>query len=146
MDVFYSHYPVRITIDSGATGNMVRSALVQRLASCVTPSSQLVHKADGSSPLNVVGKTRLTPTCEVHEFTSEGLVVTNLDVNVLAGTPFMEADDVSVRPAKRQVIIGDGPTYSYGSQHPTAVSSAARRAVVLRSPPPTSTTIWPGVY
>ena len=88
-----------------------------------------------SSPLNVVGKTRLTPTCEVHEFTSEGLVVTNLDVNVLAGTPFMEADDVSVRPAKRQVIIGDGPTYSYGSQHPTAVSSATRRAVVLRSPP-----------
>ena len=113
---------------------MVRSALVQRLASCVTPSSQLVHKADGLSPLNVVGKTRLTSTCEVHEFTSDGLVVTNLDVNVLAGTPFIEADDISVRPAKRQVIVGDGPTYSYGSQHPTAVSSAARRAIVLRSP------------
>ena len=64
---------------------MVRSALVQLLACCVTPSSQSVHQADGSSPMNVVGKTRLTFTCEVHEFTSEGLVVTNLDVNVLAG-------------------------------------------------------------
>lgn len=134
LDVFYSHYPVRITIDSGATGNMVRGPLVQRLACCVTPSSRSVHQAYGSSTLNVVGKTRLTFTCEVHEFTSKGLVVTNLDVNVLVGTPFMEADDISVRPAKRQVIIGDVPTYSYGYQHPTAVCSAARRAIVLRSP------------
>ena len=119
---------------------MVRSALAQRLGCCMTPSSQSVHQADGSFPLNVVGETILTFTREGHEFTFEGLIVTNLDVDVLARTPFMEANNISVRPAKRQVIIGDGPIYSYGSQHPTAVSSAARRAIVLRSPP-TSTTI-----
>ena len=97
------------------------------------------------SPLNVVGETRLTFTREGHEFTFEGLIVTNLDVDALAGTPFMEENNISVRPAKRQVIIGDGPIYSHGSQHPTAVSSAARRAIVLRSPP-TSSTIWPGEF
>ena len=131
---------VRIAIDSSATGNMVRSALVQRFGCFVTPSSQAVHQADGSSLLNVVSKTRVTLTREDHEYTFEGLVVTNLDVDVLAGTPFLEANDISVRPAKRQVIVGDGATYSYGSQHPTAVSSAALSTIVLRSPL-TSTTI-----
>jgi len=54
----------------------------------------------------------------------------------------MEANDISVRPAKRQVILGDGVTYVYGSQSPSVVGPAARRAIVLRTPP-TSTTIWP---
>lgn len=57
----------------------------------------------------------------------------------------MEANDIAVRPAKRQMILGDGSIYNYGSQHPAAVSSAARRALVLRSPP-TSTTVWPGEF
>ena len=28
----------------------------------------------------------------------------------------METNDISIRPAKRQVTIGDGTTYVYGSQ------------------------------
>lgn len=52
----------------------------------------------------------------------------------------MEVNDIAVRPAKRQVILGDGSIYSYGSPHPATVGSAARRALVLRSPP-TSTTV-----
>ena len=71
-EVFHSHHSVRITIDSGAIGNMVRSALVQRLGCFVTRISQWVHQADGSSPMNVVGETRLTFTRESHEFTFEG--------------------------------------------------------------------------
>lgn len=31
----------------------------------------------------------------------EGLVVENLEVDVLAGTPFMETNDITVRLAKR---------------------------------------------
>ena len=58
LDMFHAHHPVRITIDSGATGNMIRHTVVQRLGCRVTPSSQSVHQADGSSPLHVVGETR----------------------------------------------------------------------------------------
>ena len=32
-------------------------------------------------------------TCENREFSFEGLVIDNLDVDVLAGTPSMEAND-----------------------------------------------------
>ena len=75
----------------------------------------------------------------------EGLVVENLDIDIVAGTPFMETNDISIRPAKRQVTIGDDTTYAYGSQAPAVTSTAACRAIVLCAPP-TSTTIWPGDF
>ena len=57
----------------------------------------------------------------------------------------MESNDIAVRPAKRQVILGDGAIHNCGSQQAVPINSAARRAIVLRSPP-TSTTILPGVF
>ena len=57
----------------------------------------------------------------------------------------MESTDIAVRPAKRQVILGDGTIHNYGSQQPVTINSTPRRAIVLRSPP-TSTTIWPGEF
>ena len=36
----------------------------------------------------------------------EGLVVEDLDVEVLAGTPFVETNDVAVRPARREIHLG----------------------------------------
>ena len=143
--MFYAHHPVRVTIDSGATGNMIRHTVIQRLGCQVTPSSQSVHQADGSSPLHVVGETRFPFTCGGHTFIFEGLVVENLDVEVLAGTPFMESNDIAVRPTKRQVILGDGTIHNYGSQQPVSISSTACRAIVVRSPH-TSTTVWPGEF
>ena len=44
-------------------------------------------------------------------FSFDGLIVENLDVDILAGTSFMESNDIAVRPAKRQVMLGDGTTY-----------------------------------
>jgi hypothetical protein len=143
--MFYDHHPVRITIDSGATGNMIRHRTVQRLGCRVADSSQSVHQADGSSPLHVVGETRLSFHRDGKEFIFEGLVIENLDVDVLAGTPFMETNDVAVRPAKRQVILNNGSAYTYGSVQSQASTAAVRRALVLRAPP-TSTTVWPGEF
>ena len=119
--------------------------IVQRLGCQMTSSSQCVQQADGSSPLHVVGETRFSLNREGRGFTIEGLVIENLDVDVLASTPFMETNDIAVRPAKRQVILDNGSIVSYGSPHPATVNSAARRAIVLHSPP-TSMTVWPGEF
>ena len=145
MDVFHGHHVIRATIDSGATGNMIRYSLVKRLGFQIVPSAQSVHQADGCSKLHVVGETRISFTRDNREFKFEGLVVENLDVDVLAGTPFMELNDIAVRPAKREVTLGDGTTYTYGSTTTTEVNTAARRAFVLRAPTP-SQTIWPGEF
>ena len=118
---------------------MIRDSIFKRLGCNVTTTSQSVHQADGSSPLHVVGETRLVLHRDGKEFISEDLVEKNLDVDVLAGTPFMEKNDIAVRPAKRQVILGNGSTYIYGSKSPSTPSTAARRASVLRAPPKSTT-------
>lgn len=131
MDVFHGHHVIRVTIDSGATGNMIRYSLLKCLGFQIIPSAQSVHQADGCSKLHVIGETRISFTRDNREFKFECLVVENLDVDVLAGTSFMEANDIAVRPAKREVTLGDGTTYTYGSTAPTEANTAAHRAFVL---------------
>ena len=96
----------------------------------------------GHPPLEVVGETSITFTREGVQLQFEGLVVENLDVEVLAGTPFMEVNDIAIRPARRIVLIR-GTSYHYGSTE--AKLRAARRAVILRAPQ-ASTIILPGEF
>ena len=65
------------------------------------------------------------PSPERTVFQFEGLVVDNLDVDILAGRPFMETNDVTVRPAKREVILGNGTVYKFGSPAPSGPSTEA---------------------
>ena len=41
--MFYAHHPVRVTIDSGATGNFICHTVIRRLGCKVKPSSQSVR-------------------------------------------------------------------------------------------------------
>lgn len=93
----------------------------------------------------MVGELRTTFTRDNTDFTFEGLVVEDLDVEVLAGTPFMEANDVAVRPAKREVLLSNGSVYTYGSKSPPSPLPTVRRAFVLRAPAP-SKTVWPAEF
>ena len=95
--------------------------------------------------MKVLGETRLSLNRGSHSFQFEGLVEENLDVDVLVATPFMEANDITIRPAKRLVILGDGSTFTYGSVNHPPTHNAVRRARVLRAPF-TSTTVWPGDF
>ena len=145
IDTFCKHHHARIILDSGATCNMIRLSAARRLDVHITPSSQSAHQADGSSPMKVVGETRLTFCRDSKSFQFEGLVVENLDVDVLAGTPFMSTNDISVRPAKRLVTLGDGTAFPYGSTGSHHDINTVRRTIVLRAPP-TSTTVWAGEF
>ncbi|CAG2238702.1 unnamed protein product [Mytilus edulis] len=145
IDVYYGHNPTRLTIDSGATGNMIRASAATKLNAKITSSSQSAHQADGSSPLTVVGETRLTFTRDKHQMYFEGLVVENLDSDILAGIPFMEKNDISIRPARRQVLIGNDCVYKYGSSANGTSNCAVRKAHVARAPSD-ATTLWPGDY
>ena len=103
------------------------------------------HQADGSSPLTIVGETTISLARKNNTFQFCGLVVHNLDVEMLAGTPFMEINDITIRPAKRIITLADGTTYTYGTTQRALNRHAVRRAHVLRAPP-TNTTVWPGDF
>ena len=136
LDTFCGHHTVRVTIDSGATGNMIRHSTALRLSCEIKTSSQSAHQADGTSPLAIIGETTMRLTRKNHTFSFCGLVVKNLDVEVLAGTPFMEVNDVTIRPAKRIITLSDGTTYTYGTTDESLNRHAVRRTHVLRAPPP----------
>jgi hypothetical protein len=142
---FYGHRVAHLTIDSGATGNMIQLPAAKSLGVDIQKSTQSAHQADGMSPLKVVGETRFTVTRDNRDFKFEGLVVEKLDVDILAGIPFMECNDISVRPAKHQVLLGDGTCYLYGLNDDKPTQHTVRRTHVLRAPQNTPT-IWPGEY
>ena len=88
----------------------------------------------------MVGEIRATFTCDNTDFTFEGL-----DVEVLAANPFMEANDIAVRPTKREVLLGNCSIYTYGSKSLPSPFPTIRRAFILHAPPP-SKTVWPGEF
>ena len=53
-DVFHSHHMIRVTVDRGATGNMIRHSAAKCLGSKISSSAQSVHQTDGSSTLQVI--------------------------------------------------------------------------------------------
>ena len=50
-----------------------------------------------------------------------------------------------MRPANREVLLGNGSNYTYGSKAPPSPLPTIRRAFVLRAPTP-SKTVWPGEF
>ena len=69
-----------------------------------------------------------------------------LYIDVLAGTPFMSMNDVSVRPAERSVSIGESVVFQYDDVAHDPASSSARRVQCLVRSPPSPITLWPGEY
>ena len=57
--------------------------------------------------MDVIGEVHCSLTRGQWTFELDALVVRQLDVDILAGNPFMVRNDIGVRPAKRQIVIGD---------------------------------------
>ena len=146
MDVHYRQHPVRLTLDSGATTNMVRASTATLLGFPIVPASQVAHQADGFTPLVVSGEVHIQVQRAQATFKLDALVVKNLDVDILAGTPFMDTNDIAIRPAKRQIVINGRDITHYGLNHDKSPSTARRtQAYVLRGPK-TKTVLLPGEY
>ena len=94
----------------------------------------------------MIGETNITLSRDKHYFTLEALVVENIDVDVLAGVPFMTANDIAFRPSRRQILLSDGTILEYCAQ-PSRGAHVVRRAqaCILRAPP-SATTVWPGDF
>ena len=147
LDIFYKHFPIRVTIDSGAKTNLIKSLLVQRIGACLNPSAPKALQAYRSTPLNVRGETTNILQQDNLELQLNALVVDEIDVDVLAGIPFMTTNDIAVWPAKHQVIIGDKKICKYERTRAGDNTSTVRRAqsYLVRAPNST-TTLWPNEF
>ena len=105
LHTFYHQHPVQLTLDTGATSNMVRASPAQPYGFPITPASQMARQADGVTPMDVIGEVHCSLTRGQWTFELHDLVVRQLDVDILANNPFMARNDNGVRPAKRQIEI-----------------------------------------
>lgn len=110
----------------------MRASCATRLGITITNSTQSAHQADGSSPLKVLGEIHTYFQRDNHELYFEGLGVENLDSDILAGIPFMMKNDVSVRPARHQVCLGED-VYSYGADSVSVDRHVVWHAQVIRA-------------
>ncbi len=145
LDVFHEHFPVHLTLDTGATTNMVSASFARSIGLPMKRASQVAHQADGVTPLKVVGEVHCTLSRDSHSFQLDGLVVEQLDVDVLAGNPFLDLNDVAVRVAKKQIVINGHDVLYYGGHAKETASVRRTQSYLLRSPPRQSV-ILPGEY
>ena len=127
---------------------MIRSSVAHSIGAPIKQSSQQALQADGVTPLAVAGETRLILSRAEKQLALDALVVDDLDVDILAGTPFLIANDITVRPAKCQVRIQDSEIiHDEPTDETTTGSHAVPRAQIFTLRAPSSATVvWPGVY
>ena len=118
---------------------MMRASTARYIGLKVSKSSQSAHQADGSFPLVISGETRVTFSQNDVEMFFEGLIVENLDTDILAGIPFMERNDIAIRPAKHEISLGNKSTVTYSSSSNPLDHHLIRRTHVLRAPPQKTT-------
>ena len=52
----YGPHAIRVTLDTGAETNMIRSSLARDIQAPIKKSTQNAYQADGKSPLAVIGR------------------------------------------------------------------------------------------
>ena len=137
---------MRLTLDTGATSNMVRASSAKLYGFPITPASQMACQADGVTPMDGIGEVHCSLTRGQRTFELDALVVRQLDVDILAGNPFMVRNDIGVRPAKRQIKIGGTEiiNYSSPSRHTRQPNVRRTQSFLLRNP--NRTVVLPGEY
>ena len=95
-----------VTLDTGAPCNLVRYSKAKELQAVIRPTLQKVRMADGTTSLDVVGETDLTLYRNNKPYHLPAIVCRDADTDILAGIPFMKANDVAVRPFSDEIILG----------------------------------------
>ena len=144
MNVFCNQLTATLTLDSGSEADLIREDVAIDLNLTKSSSNQLATLADGKTSLGVVGEVHTEFERDGKTLHFSGLIVKELDVGILCGVPFLERNDITLRPARKQVILRDNTTITYGSKSQDKNSSVHRGCSIVRVD--RTSTIWPGEY
>ncbi|KAL9989463.1 hypothetical protein ACROYT_G004019 [Oculina patagonica] len=116
---------------------MMRASLANYIGARIFKSSQSALQA-----LSVVGETNLPLIRHGRSLGLEALVVEDLDVDILAGTPFMASNDIAVRPPNARSLLLELMCHRMVV---FKVPKAVRACYLIRAPSVNST-VWPGEF
>lgn len=116
LQCFFGHIPISLCLDSGAESNMVSLRSCKQMGIRPSSTKQGATQADQKTSMNVVGE---IGGIEIHRgshvFELDALVIKDDIGDILAGEPFLERNDIAIRPAKRQIIIKGREIVPYSS-------------------------------
>jgi hypothetical protein len=94
---------------------MIKTGIANEIGATIQKTTQIALQADGITQLALIGEVHFTLSLNRLNLQLDALVVDSLDVDVLAGTPFMITNDISLRPSKQEVTIQGCENVYYGS-------------------------------
>ena len=116
MQCFYRHIPISLCLDTGAESNLISEKIAKSMGIQYSQTDQGALQADEKTPLQVIGEVSgIKINKGAFVFTLDALVVKDSMGYIVAGEPFLEENDVAVRPAKRIIIIQGRETIPYAS-------------------------------
>ena len=101
----YGHNAIKLTMDCGATSNLINITFAYRLGFPLKPACQGAHQADGRAPMSVLGETHIFVSRGKWSFQLDALVVKELDIDFLAGMPFLSINSIAISPMRKQIVI-----------------------------------------
>ena len=114
MQCFFGHIPISLLLDSGAESNLMGLATCVLMGLKYSKTNQGAQQVDMKTPLPVVGEVRgIKITKGAHVFILDALITKDDIGDIVAGEPFLEINDVAIRPAKQQIIIKGREIISY---------------------------------
>ena len=134
LDVMSKSGTMYVTVDCGATANLIRESTARRFGIPIHPATQLAGQADGKSSLDTVGEVHFTVNRGNRSFKFDGLVVKHLNDDVLGGMPFMKDNDIAVRPAKSWIVIEGKEIITYNAKGVCTPMVRRSQSHVLRGP------------
>ena len=106
INCFYLEIPARVCLDSGAESNMMSHRFALYIGISIRPSRQGALQADERTPLDIIGEVKgIILKRGAHSFKFDGLVTRNDIGDIIGGEPFLEENDIALRPARKQIII-----------------------------------------
>ena len=106
LNCFYGHFPVVMCLDTGAESSLISERFAKFVGLDIHPATQGAVQADVTTPLTIVGEVKdITIVRGPHTFTFDALVTKTDFGDIIAGEPFLEKNDIAVRPSKKQIII-----------------------------------------
>ena len=106
MHCFHAHIPVSLLLDSGAESNLIGEATCILMGLRYSRTTQGAQQVDMKTPLPILGEVSGVKISKgANVFTLDALVTKDDIGDIVAGEPFLEMNDVAIRPAKRQIIV-----------------------------------------
>ena len=110
----YNDKTVYLVLDTGATASLISEKQAKDLNLRLYPTTQKAVQVDGETDLPILGEVHTSFTRGNLSLKFDGLVVANLGVDILAGTPFHMKMTFTAECLREQYML---EIRMYSSQH-----------------------------